>query len=69
MPPVSCEELLSLQGKAQHGPPQEAQYPELPPAQPLVEIKDLMAICERLSPDPILQRMGQTSDLPALPWH
>lgn len=29
MPQVLCEELLTLLGTAQHGPPQEAHYPEL----------------------------------------
>lgn len=69
MPQVSCEELLTLQGKAQHGPPQEAHYPELSPAQSLVEIKDLMALCEQDLGTVFLQGMGQTSDLLAIPWH
>lgn len=47
MPQVLCEELLTLQGRAQHGPPQEAHYPELSPAQSLMEIKNLVAVCEQ----------------------
>lgn len=47
MPRVSCKELLTLQGKAQYGPPWEAHLPQLSPAQSLMEIKDLMALCER----------------------